>query len=74
MSESDKRAITDWDRLEPFCAIYRIGEEPPEAWFWRDIRIIDRIEAAERIRRDHHGWEAGNEPRLERTSCIVEFA
>ena len=74
MSETGKRAILDWDRLERVVTVYRVGEEPPEIWHWRDIRTVDRIEAVERLRRSHHGWERGNEPRLERVARIIEFA
>lgn len=73
MSANTLRTINDWNRIERVTAMYRIGEEPPEAWFWRDIRIEDRIEAVERMRRGQHGWEQGYEPAFERTACIVEF-
>ena len=71
---SDQRAIDDWESLGGTCVLYTVGSEPPEAWFWRDIRVEDRLEAVERIRRDQHGWEQGHEPAFERTTRLVRFA
>ena len=72
MKENGMRVIEDWERIEPSVAIYAIGEEPPEVWHWREIRIRDRIEAVEHMRRKQHGWKQGHEPRLERIARLVE--
>ncbi len=74
MTTDGLRAITNWDRIEHSVTVYRLGEQPPEAWFWREIRVEDRIEATERIRREHHEWERGHEPRFERIARLVELA
>ena len=68
---SDREHVNE-TRVE--ARLYRVGEEPPEAWHWRDVGVAERIEAIERIRREHHGWKKGHEPRLERTARVVEFA
>lgn len=70
---SGERAIEDWHALDAQCEIHAIGDAPSEAWFWRDIRIEDRLEAVERMRRDHHGWEQGHEPALERITRLVRY-
>ncbi len=56
------------------ATIYDIGEEPAEAFYWRDVHMHERIEATEDLRRQHHGWELRHDPGLERIARLVEFA
>ena len=51
---------------------YRIGEEPPDVQFWRTQTPVARVAAVEEIRREHHGWKHGAEPRLQRVFSIVK--
>lgn len=67
------RSVENWERIERTFTLCSIDEQPPEAWHWRDIRVVDRIEAVERLRRGHHGWEQGHEPALERIARVIEL-
>lgn len=49
----------------------RVGD-PDEPWrYWLTRTISDRIGAVEEIRREHHGWAHGTEPRLPRVLTIL---
>jgi hypothetical protein len=36
--------------------------------------VAERIDAVEKLRREHHGWTHGTEPRLPRVLAIVRRA
>lgn len=46
--------------------------DPDEPWrYWLTRPIEERIDAVEELRREHHGWVCGSEPRLPRVFEIV---
>jgi hypothetical protein len=51
---------------------FRLGEEPKENDFWRTQTPVARVAALEEIRREHHGWKHGAEPRLQRVFSVVK--
>ncbi len=59
-------------RILPVFRKFRIGEEPKEIEFWLTQSPVARVAAVEEIRREHHGWEHGAEPRLQRVFSIVK--
>lgn len=59
-------------RILPVVNKYRIGEEPSDVQYWRMQSPQARIAALEEIRREHHGWKHGAEPRLQRVFSIVK--
>lgn len=56
----------------PVVRKYRIGEEPSDVGFWLSQSASARLSAVEEIRREHHGWKHGAEPRLQRVFSVVE--
>lgn len=47
-------------------------DDPDEPWrYWVSRPVAERIEAVEQLRREHHGWFHGTEPRLPRVLAIV---
>jgi hypothetical protein len=49
--------------------------DPDEPWrYWLTRPIEERIGAVEQLRREHHGWVRGTEPRLSRVFEIVRPA
>ncbi len=59
-------------RIVPVVRKFRIGEEPKDIEFWRTQSPVARVAAVEVIRREHHGWDHGAEPRLQRVFSIVK--
>ncbi len=59
-------------RIAPVVRIFRMGEEPKEIDFWRTQTPVARVAALEEIRREHHGWKHGAEPRLQRVFSVVK--
>jgi hypothetical protein len=49
--------------------------DPDEPWRYRLTRPIEeRIGAVDQLRREHHGWVRGTEPRLPRVFEIIRSA
>lgn len=50
----------------------KIVGDSDEPWrYWLTRPIEERIDAVEELRREHHGWADGTEPRLPRVFEIV---
>ncbi len=58
--------------IEKVLRIYRLGEDPSDAAFWRSLPYTARIAALEEIRREYHHWRYGAEPRLQRVLSIAK--
>ena len=58
--------------IVPVVRKFRMGDEPKEIEFWRTQTPVARVAALEEIRREHHGWKHGAEPRLQRVFSIVK--
>ena len=53
----------------------KVVGDPDEPWrYWLTRPIEERIGAVEQLRREHHGWVRGTEPRLSRVFEIVRQA
>jgi hypothetical protein len=49
--------------------------DPDEPWrYWLTRPIEERIGAVDQLRREHHGWVRGTEPRLPRVFEIIRSA
>lgn len=49
--------------------------DPDEPWrYWLTRPIEERIGAVDQLRREHHGWVRGTEPRLPRVFEIIRPA
>jgi len=46
--------------------------DPDTPWrYWVTRPVAERLQAVEDLRREHHGWSHGAEPRLPRIFAIV---
>jgi len=53
----------------------KVVGDPDEPWrYWLTRPIEERIDAVEELRREHHGWVSGSEPRLPRVLEIIRLA
>lgn len=52
--------------------IYKLGEEPSDAAYWRSRPLGERLRAIEQIRQEYHGWTDESQPRLQRVYRVVE--
>ena len=53
---------------------FNIYQQPKEYHFWLTQSYTARIQAVEEIVREHHRWQVGNEPRLQRVYSIAQRA
>ena len=51
-----------------------IGDPDEPLRYWLTRPIEERVDAVEELRREHHGWVSGSEPRLPRVLEIVRPA
>ena len=58
--------------IVPVVRKFRVGDEPKEIEYWLTQPPVARVAALEEIRREHHGWKHGAEPRLQRVFSIVK--
>ena len=46
-----------------------------EPWrYWMTRPAAERLAMVEELRREHHGWANGTEPRLQRVHCVLRRA
>lgn len=51
----------------------RIGEQGSDVEYWLSQPPGARLAALEEIRREYHGWELGQEQKVERVVTIVRY-
>ncbi len=49
----------------------KLHEQKSDFAFWQTQSYATRLAALEEIRREHHGWTAETEPRLQRVVKII---
>lgn len=77
-SKPDRHTVHSWTSKVGFVltSVERVVPkkvlgDPDEPWrYWLKRPIEERIDAVEELRREHHGWERGSEPKFPR---VVEI-
>jgi len=57
--------------VERVVAKRRLDERDQPWHYWLTRLPAERIEAVESLRREHHGWTHGTEPRRSRVLAVV---
>mgnify|MGYP003372016182 CR=1 FL=1 len=58
-------------QIAPVYRKMRISEQGSDVEYWLAQPPGARLAALEEIRREHHGWELGEEPRIEKVVMII---
>ncbi len=64
------------DKPRQIALVYRkmrISEQVSDFAYWQSRPPIERLEALEEIRREYHGWEVGEEQKVERVVTIIRY-
>ena len=59
-------------KVVPVIAKYKLGEQPKDIIYWLSQSPESRLAALEEIRREYHGWQKGEEPRIEKVITILK--
>ena len=51
----------------------KMSEQKSDAEYWRAQPPSARIAALEEIIREHHGWQIGKEPRIQKVYKIIKI-
>jgi hypothetical protein len=57
--------------MERVVAIKAVAESDEPWRYWVTRPVAERVAMVEEIRREHHGWVDGTEPRLQRVLCVL---
>ena len=66
--------MTESRKIAKVVRKFKLGQEEPDATYWREQSYQARLAALEEIRREYHGWHYESEPRLQRICRVIKSA